>query len=111
MYMDLAQAVAAARRAEVTFPATVSSNPRFFMGSRTHCMHEAFKVTTESGTLEIVDNVSLAPRVPVMPGDQIQVRGEFVPHGQHGPLVHWTHHDPTHHHADGFIRFHDQVYA
>ena len=46
--MDLAQAMAGGRSAEVTFPATVSSNPRFFFGSRTHCMHEAFKVATQS---------------------------------------------------------------
>jgi len=109
--MDLAQAMAGGRSAEVTFPATVSSNPRFFFGSRTHCMHEAFKVATQSGSLEVVDNVSLAPRVPVSPGDRIEVRGEYVPHGRDGPLVHWTHHDPNHHHADGFIRFHGQVYA
>ncbi len=109
--MDLTQAVATGRRAEVTFPATVSSNPRFFMGSHTHCMHEAFKVATQSGSLEIVDNIALAPKVPVLAGDQIEVRGEYVPHGQHGPLVHWTHHDPTHRHVDGFIQFHGQVYA
>ena len=109
--MNLEQAVAAARCAEVTFAATVSSNPRFFMGSRTHCLHETFKVATPSGSLEIVDNVSLAPKVPVLPGDTIEVRGEYIPRSQHGPLVHWTHHDPTGRHEDGFIRFRGQVYA
>ncbi len=109
--MDLAHAVATGNCAEVTFAATVNSTPRFFMGSRTHCMHEAFRVVTQSGPLEIVDNVALAPRVPVLPGDRIEVRGEYVPHSQHGPLVHWTHHDPTHRHADGFIQLHGQVYA
>ncbi len=109
--MNLAQAVAAGHCAEVTFPAMVSSTPRFFVGSRTQCMHEAFKVATQSGSLEVVDNVTLAPRVPLVPGDRIEVRGEYVPHSPHGPLVHWTHHDPAHRHAGGFIRFHGQVYA
>jgi hypothetical protein len=27
------------------------------------------------------------------------------------PIVHWTHHDPSQHHLDGFIRLHGKLYA
>jgi hypothetical protein len=97
---------------EVAFDATVVDRPRFFYGSRTHAVHEAFDVRADDGhRLEIVDNVSLAPRVPVAPGDRIQVQGELVPGATRGPLVHWTHHDPRHHHVDGFIELRGRLYA
>jgi hypothetical protein len=109
--MDLQSAYTAARPAEVTFSARVTSNPRFFFGSRTRCEHEAFDVQTPAGKLEVVDNVGIAPRVPVQPGDGIEVRGEMVHDPGRLPVVHWTHHDPDGHHADGFIRFQGRVYA
>lgn len=97
---------------EVEFRATVTSAPHFFMGANTHALHEAFACRTDDGhALEIVDNVKLAPRVPVAAGDRIAVRGELVPDASRGPLVHWTHHDPRHVHADGFIEFNGRRYA
>ena len=97
---------------EVAFGATVVTRPRFFYGARSHSFHEAFDVRADDGhRLEVVDNVSLAPRVPVALGDRIVVKGEFVPQSAHGPLVHWTHHDPRHHHPDGFIELRGRVYA
>jgi hypothetical protein len=85
--------------------------PRFFIGRRTKCEHEAFDAQTGAGPVEIVDNVRIAPRVPVQPGDRISVRGEMVHDRGRPPIVHWTHHDPEGRHADGFIRFRGQVYA
>lgn len=99
------------RSAEVSFDATVASRPHYFYGTRTHAEHEAFEVATAAGRLEIVDNVAIAPRVPVAPGDRIQVRGELVHDAGREPIVHWTHRDPAGKHADGFIRFRGQVYA
>ncbi len=97
---------------EVTFSGTVLDRPHYFYGSNTHAMHEAFDVRTDDGRrIEIVDNVKLSPRVPVSPGDRVDVRGEFVPNGSHGPLVHWTHHDPAHVHTDGYIEFNGRRYA
>ena len=97
---------------EVAFAAVVTSRPHFFYGSNTHAMHERFRVYSDDGhSLEVVDNVQLAPRVPVAPGDHVFVQGELVPHGSHGPLVHWTHHDPQHEHVDGFIDFAGRRYA
>ncbi|MGZ3497952.1 MAG: DUF3465 domain-containing protein [Vulcanimicrobiaceae bacterium] len=111
MRMDLASAYSATRPAEVTFPATVLSEPRFFYGSRTHAVHEAFDAQTRAGRVEIVDNVAIAPRVPVHTGDRIEVRGEMVHDPHRPPVVHWTHHDPGGNHQDGFILLRGQVYA
>lgn len=96
----------------VDLTATVTSRPSFFMGTHTHAEHEEFSAQTANGPIDVIDNVDLAPRVPVQPGDQIEVRGEMVrDRGKAVPIVHWTHHDPAHRHADGFIRFRGRVYA
>lgn len=109
--MDLASAIAGGRTAEVDFSGTVTSQPRYFFGTKTHCEHETFDVTTSAGAVQVIDNVDLAPRVPVQPGDSIDVRGEYVHDSGKGPIVHWTHHDPQGHHVDGFIRLHGRIYA
>jgi hypothetical protein len=97
---------------EVAFSATVTSQPHFFYGTNTHAMHEAFEVRSDDGhEVEVVDNVKLAPRVPVVPGDRVGICGELIPDASHGPLVHWTHHDPAEHHADGYIDFAGRRYA
>lgn len=97
---------------EVSFSGTVLSPPHFFYGSRTHAVHEAFDVRSDDGRkLEIVDNVALAPRIPVAVGDRIAVVGELVPDARSGPLVHWTHHDPGGVHPDGYIDLNGRRYA
>ncbi len=111
MRMNLQSAYTAARPAEVTFDARVTTAPRFFYGTRTHCEHEAFDAQTASGAVEIVDNVGIAPRIPVQPGDRIEVRGEMVHDPGRIPIVHWTHHDPGGEHTGGFIRYQGRVYA
>lgn len=111
MRMNLQTAYAASKPAEVTFGAQVTSPPHFFYGRQTHCLHEAFDAQTAAGRVEIVDNVCIAPRVPVRPGDSIEVRGEMVHDPGRLPVVHWTHHDPGRKHADGFIRYQGRVYA
>jgi len=109
--MDLAAAYAGTAPAWVDFTATVCSAPRFFYGSRTHAMHEAFNVVSSAGRLEVVDNVGIAPRCPVRSGDTIEICGEMVHDPGELPVVHWTHHDPSHHHPGGFIRFNGKLYA
>jgi hypothetical protein len=97
---------------EVAFSGVVVSRTHFFYGRNTHAMHEAFDVRGDDGNrVEIVDNVKLAPRVPVAVGDRVDVEGELVPKTSHGPLVHWTHHDPAHVHVDGYIDFAGRRYA
>lgn len=109
--MDLAAAYAGTSPAWVDFNATVTSQPHFFYGSRTHAMHETFDVQSSAGRLEVVDNVSIAPSCPVQMGDRIEICGEIVHDPGRSPVVHWTHHDPGHHHADGFIRLRGHLYA
>ncbi len=109
--MDLAAAYAGSAPAWVDFTATVASQPRFFYGSRTHCEHEAFDVQSSVGRLEIVDNVSIAPRCPVRAGDSVEICGELVHDPGRLPVVHWTHRDPGNHHPSGFIRLRGRLYA
>jgi hypothetical protein len=97
---------------EVAFSGVVASPPHFFYGRNTHAMHEAFDVRSDNGQrVEIVDNVKLAPRVPVAVGDHVSICGELVPETSRGPLVHWTHHDPAGAHPDGYIDFAGRRYA
>ncbi len=109
--MTLAQAVSAGRSAEVTFGGVVTSEPRF-VASRSG-LHEHFAVRSDDGVdVEIADNVSIGPRCPVGTGDRVEVRGELVrSYADGSPLVHWTHHDPSRRHADGFIEFDGRRYA
>jgi hypothetical protein len=109
---SIATALGGPLPAEVEFNATVTSVPRFFFGTNTQAEHEAFDCRSDDGTaLEIVDNVKLAPQVGVQPGDRIGVRGELVQDPGREPVVHWTHHDPSGHHADGWIDFAGRRYA
>lgn len=96
---------------QIDVTGTVTSEPQYFMGTHTLCRHEEFGIATPSGAFEVVDNVALAPPVPVHVGDRVEVDGELVHDPGQTPVVHWTHHDPAHRHADGFIRFHGRTYA
>lgn len=107
--IDFATAYTSGTPAEVDFTGTVSGKATQFVGA--HGRHEVFPVTTASGPVQIIDNIDIAPPVDVHPGDAIEVRGEMVHDPGTMPVVHWTHHDPSHRHADGFIRLHDRLYA
>ena len=95
------------RVADVVVAGTVSAPPTFFFGRRTHAWHESFTMVTEHGLrLEIVDNVDLAPRIPVAAGDVVAVAGQFIPRGR-GGLIHDTHHRPgPGWHRAGWIEWH-----
>ena len=110
--VSLAAGFAQGSPSEVAFGATVTSAPHYFYGTNTHAEHEAFNVRSDDGRgLEVVDNVKLAPRVPVHIGDHVTIQGELIPNARSGPLVHWTHHDPAGVHPDGFIDFAGRRYA
>jgi hypothetical protein len=108
----LAAGLALGVPSEVAFSATVLDRPHYFFGRNTQAEHEAFHVRSDDGpSLEVVDNVAIAPSVPVAPGDRISVVGELIPRSERGPLVHWTHHDPAGVHPGGYIDFNGRRYA
>ncbi len=109
--MDLYSAYAATGPDEVTFTGSVTGRPSFFFGTRTRCEPETFRAQTAADPMQIVDNVGIAPPVPVQPGDRIEVRSDMVHDPGRVPGVHWTHHDPQGRHPDGFIQLRGRVYA
>ena len=109
--MDIRSAYHASAPAPVDFTATVSGAPRFFYGRFSHAEHEAFDVESAAGPVEVVDNVDLAPPLPVQRGDPVEISGEMVHDPGRLPIVHWTHHDPSGKHAGGFIRWRGRLYA
>jgi hypothetical protein len=96
---------------EVRYTGTVLTQPTYFSSRHSHRTHEQFDVRADDGsTFRVVDNVSIAPRVPTQPGDRVTVKGELI-HARGTPLVHWTHHDPGGRHVDGFIELNGRFYA
>ena len=97
---------------EVRYAGTVTTPPIFFSSKHSHRTHEQFDVRSDGGApFRVVDNVSIAPRVPARPGDHVTVQGELVHARGQPPIVHWTHHDPGRRHADGFVALNGRVYA
>jgi Protein of unknown function (DUF3465) len=105
---DEVRAAAAAHRAEdVVVAGTVVDAPVFFYGRHTRAWHETFSIVTEHGMrIEVIDNVDLAPRVPVAAGDVVAIAGQFVP-TRHGAIIHDTHHCPgPGWHRGGWVQWH-----
>lgn len=108
---DIRQALAAGKPVECTMRARVVDAPRTYYGTRTHAEHEDFHIEAGGIRLEVVQNLKLAPSIPAEPGDEILLHGEFVPHGSHGPLMHWIHHSPGGGHEDGYAVLDGKTYA
>lgn len=106
----VADAVAQHRTADVAVAGTVVSEPTFFLGTHTHAEHESFGIVTEHGLrIDVIDNVDLAPRIPVHEGDVVVVAGQFIPDGKGGGagIIHDTHHSPgPGWHRGGWIEWH-----
>jgi hypothetical protein len=67
--------------------------------------HQRFLLRLQSGaTLLVAHNIDVAPRVePLHVGDTVEYAGEFAWNPK-GGVVHWTHHDPSGRHPDGWLR-------
>lgn len=67
--------------------------------------HQRFLLRLQSGaTLLVAHNIDIAPRVePLHVGDTVEYAGEFAWNPK-GGVVHWTHHDPSGRHPDGWLR-------
>jgi len=65
--------------------------------------HQRFIIRLAPGqTVLIAHNIDVAARVPIREGDTVKFKGEFE-WNDRGGVVHWTHRDPRHRHADGWI--------
>ena len=78
---------------------------------RTGSPHQKFLVELPSGrTVLIAHNIDLAPRIPdLAAGASIEFRGEYVWNERWG-VVHWTHRDLHHQHADGYLKYAGSIY-
>jgi len=73
--------------------------------------HQRFIIRVPSGqTLLIAHNTDLAPAIEnLRVGDTIEYNGEYEWNPK-GGVVHWTHRDPAHQHADGWLKHDGQVF-
>jgi hypothetical protein len=73
--------------------------------------HQKFIIKlSNSQTLMISHNIDIAPRVPgIAVKKDIIIHGEYIWNEQ-GGLIHWTHHDPSGKHANGWIIFNNKKY-
>ena len=72
--------------------------------------HQRFILQTTTGTVLIVHNIDIAPRLEgLQRGDNIAFSGEFI-NNDRGGFVHWTHHDPVQRHTDGWLRYQGQTF-
>ena len=73
--------------------------------------HQRFIVGLASGqTVLVAHNIDLAGRVAALKtGDLVEFYGEYE-WNERGGVVHWTHRDPQHGHADGWIKHNGHTY-
>lgn len=73
--------------------------------------HQRFIIELNSGqTILIAHNIDIAPRISALNiGDHINFYGEYEWNSK-GGVVHWTHHDPSGHHEDGWLNHGGKTY-
>lgn len=73
--------------------------------------HQRFIVQLASGqTVLVAHNIDLASRVASLKaGDLVEFNGEYE-WNERGGVIHWTHRDPQHSHADGWVKHNGQTY-
>jgi hypothetical protein len=83
---------------------------RLLSDDREGSPHQRFLLRLDDGrTLLFAHNLDLAPRVPLHGGDRIRFRGQYA-WNDRGGVVHWTHADPQHSSAGGWIEFEGRTY-
>lgn len=73
--------------------------------------HQRFLVKLSTGqTILIAHNIDLAQRIDdLQEGDTVEFYGEYEWNDK-GGVVHWTHHDPSGQHTDGWLKHSSTVY-
>ena len=83
---------------------------RVLRDDREGARHERFLIrVADTLTVLVAHNIDLAPRIPLNPGDSVQVRGEYVWNTQ-GGVIHWTHHDTRAGREGGWVRHEGRTY-
>ena len=73
--------------------------------------HQRFILEMDTGqTLLVAHNIDLAPRINGLEaGDTVEFFGEYEWNSK-GGVIHWTHDDPNHTHAGGWLKHHGRTY-
>jgi len=73
--------------------------------------HQKFILKLSSNlTILVAHNIDLAQRIEdLKAGDEVSFYGEYEWNKQ-GGLVHWTHHDPSKKHKDGWLKHKGKIY-
>jgi hypothetical protein len=73
--------------------------------------HQRFILKLSNGqTLLIAHNIDVATRISDLNvGDTVEFYGEYE-WNEKGGVVHWTHHDPSGRHTDGWLKHNGQTY-
>ena len=61
-------------------------------------------------TVLVAHDTDRAPEVPLSVGDKLEIKGDFLPDATPDKVLHWTHHDEKHKHADGYIILNGKKY-
>ncbi len=84
---------------------------RILSDDRSGAPHQRIILRLSSGqTVLIQYNIEVAQRIDDLKvGDAVNFSGEYIWNDK-GGLIHWTHHDPTGRHADGWIKHNGRTY-
>jgi hypothetical protein len=103
---------------EVTIEGTVAQAPHVSRGPTGR--HEDFIIEVSSGTgeqqlIHVAHNIDIAPEVPFDESEVSAGTADVIIHGEldidrSGPVIHWTHHDPSGRHRPGFIKYRGATY-
>ena len=89
---------------------TVANVTRILKDDNEGSRHQRFLIETVEGlTLLVAHNIDLAPRVPLSVNDQVSIYGQYEWNNK-GGVLHWTHHDPSKSHPEGWIMHHGKKY-
>jgi hypothetical protein len=73
--------------------------------------HQRFIIKLNSGqTILVAHNIDLAKKIKNLKvGSTIELKGEYEWNNK-GGVIHWTHHDPSKRHTDGWIKYNGKIY-